>query len=106
MTDDFIKLLEQCPLHRRSPFLIRSVSSSYFSVARHYGGCKIQNEAYTYKPETDELIRNDVLQWIQKQIKATQKKPKPAADNQKNQLSLWKEELDKQSGKTDKQQQD
>lgn len=74
MTDDFIKLLEQCPLHRRSPFLIRSVSSSYFSVARHYGGCKIQNEDYTYRPATDELIRNDVLQWIQKQIKATQKK--------------------------------
>lgn len=101
MTDDFIKLLEQCPLHRRSPFLIRSVSSSYFSVARHYGGCKIQGEDYTYRPATDELIRNDVLQWIQKQIKATQKKQNPVGEKQGNQLSFLKEERDKQTEKTD-----
>lgn len=89
MTDDFLKLLQQCPLHRRSPFLIRSVSTSYFSVARHYGGAKIQGCDYTYLPETDEIVRDDVLQWIQKQVKSTQKKDDPEQTKKDNQRRLF-----------------
>lgn len=106
MTDDFIKLLQECPLHRRTPFMIRSVSTTQFSIARHYGGIKFNNCDYTYNSDTDEFVRDDVLAWIQKQIKATQKTSKPVVEKQQNQLSLWKNELDKQTEKPDKQQQE
>lgn len=102
MTDDFIKLIQECPLHRRTPFMIRSVSTSQFSIARHYGGIKFNNCDYTYNFDTDELVRDDVLAWIQKQVKATQKKTKPVSENHENQLSLWRDTLDKQSDNPDK----
>lgn len=43
------------------PVLITQVSTSYFSVARYYGGAKINGEEYTYCPERDILIRRD---WV------------------------------------------
>lgn len=55
--------LDGCPLHRRTPYGITNVRMSQFSVARYSGGCKYNGESYTYLPDTDELIRDDVLKW-------------------------------------------
>ena len=55
-----------CPKHRRSPYVITHVSQTQFSVSRYYGGCTYRSESYTYLPHTDELIRDDVLRWMQK----------------------------------------
>jgi len=59
--------LEDCPLHRRTPFGMTDVSRGMFSVARYAGGCKFNGEHYTYFPDTDELVRDDVLKWQKKQ---------------------------------------
>ena len=40
-----------------------------FSIARFYGGIKFNGETFTYLPDTDELIRDDVLRWRVKQLK-------------------------------------
>ena len=61
-----------CPLHRKSVFGIANVSHGQMSIARHYGGITMNGESYTYLPATDELIRDDVRKWLQKQPK-----PKP-----------------------------
>lgn len=55
--------LEDCPLHKRTPWGIRNVSMTVFSVSRHTCGCTIHGEYYAYIPMTDELIRQDVLKW-------------------------------------------
>jgi len=55
--------LEDCPLSRKAPFGVTSVSTSQFSIARHYGGIRFNGEDYTYFPDTDELVRDDVLKW-------------------------------------------
>lgn len=34
--------------------------NSQLSIARFYGGCKIQGQHYTIDPETDDLVREDV----------------------------------------------
>lgn len=62
--------LEDCPLHRKTPFAILNVSATQFSVARHFGGCNYNGEHYIYNPKTDELIRADVLKWLNKRKKA------------------------------------
>ena len=63
--------LDACPLHRKTPFGMTNVSMTQLSIARHYGGIKYNGESYTYLPHTDELIRNDVLKWKQKQGKSS-----------------------------------
>ena len=65
--------LENCPLHRNTPFGIQDVSRTQFSVARHYGGIKYNGSDYTYLPATDELIRDDVLKWRAENAKASGK---------------------------------
>lgn len=61
------ELLTDCPLHRRTPFGITNVKLTQFSVARFYGAIKFNGENYTYIPDSDELIRDDVLRWLKKQ---------------------------------------
>ena len=47
-----------------NPILIYNVSRQpYISIARHYGGIKIQNVEYVYQPVKDVLIRKD---WVKK----------------------------------------
>ena len=47
-----------------NPILIYNVSRQpYISIARHYGGIKIQNVEYIYQPVKDVLIRKD---WVKK----------------------------------------
>ena len=49
-----------------APAIIRGVSSSQLSVARHYGGCRAFGRHYVYVPTTDELIRDDVVRLLAK----------------------------------------
>jgi hypothetical protein len=49
------------------------VSQTQLSVARHYGGAKIEGHQFIYNPVEDTLIREDVFKWI-----ADKKNPKPA----------------------------
>jgi hypothetical protein len=35
----------------------------YFSIARHYGGAKVNGHEYVYHPAKDALIRKD---WVKK----------------------------------------
>lgn len=37
------------------------VSSSQLSIARHYGGCKVDGAHYVFDPTTDTLVRADVV---------------------------------------------
>lgn len=46
---------------KNAPERIYNVSNSQLSVARFYGGCAFQGAGYTYFPEDDVLIRNDLL---------------------------------------------
>lgn len=66
--------LDECPLHRNQPFGICNVRMTQFSIARFAGGIVFNGEAYTYLPDTDELIRDDVLRWRVKQLKAKPEK--------------------------------
>ena len=43
-----------------------NVSNSQLSIARHYGGTKVNGKEYTYNHEDDSLIRNDVLKFMKK----------------------------------------
>lgn len=61
--------LENCPLHRNTPFGICNVRMTQFSIARFYGAAKYNGDSFTYLPDTDELIRDDVLRWRMKQLK-------------------------------------
>jgi hypothetical protein len=45
------------------------VSMSQLSIARHYGGCKVQGKHFVYNPVDDSLIREDVVKWIGKRKK-------------------------------------
>lgn len=58
--------LDNCPLHKRNPFVIRNVSKTQFSIARYSGGCTLNGDRYVYIPHADELIRADVLKWKKK----------------------------------------
>lgn len=72
--------LEECPLHRRTPFGIKNSSTTQFSIARFYGAIKYNGEWYTYAPNTDELIRDDVLKWKRKKEKANRQPQPPSND--------------------------
>lgn len=61
--------LEECPLHKRTPFGMTNVRMTQLSIARFYGACRYNGDTYTYLPDTDELIRDDVLRWRFGQLK-------------------------------------
>jgi hypothetical protein len=46
-----------------------NVSRTQLSIARHYGGCKIQCKHFIYNPTDDSLIREDVVKWLKKKLK-------------------------------------
>lgn len=68
--------LQTSALHKKTPFAITGVSHGMFSTARHYGGARYNGANYIYHPATDELIRDDVLKWLEKQRKAERKAAK------------------------------
>lgn len=61
------------------------ISWTQLSVARHYGGAKVNGKHYIYNPADDSLIREDVLKWIAKkqreEKKAAKEKGKQASQN-------------------------
>lgn len=58
-----------CGLHRRTPYMMHGVSLGMLSVARFSGTCKYNGEYYTYFPEPDALVRDDVIKHIVKSRK-------------------------------------
>lgn len=68
--------LDDCPLHRRSPYGVTNVSMTQLSIARYYGTINFNGFKYIYHPMTDELIREDVLKWQTKQWRLNQKTKK------------------------------
>jgi hypothetical protein len=82
--------LESCPLHKRTPFGIRNVSQTQFSVARYSGGCTYNGEHYVYIEATDELIRADVIKWQNKKAKPS---TRPRADIERD-LSVLRTALE------------
>jgi hypothetical protein len=66
ITPEELEALQSSGLPRVLPFAISNVSMTQFSIARHYGGIKWQGSDYLYIQTTDELIRDDVNQWIAK----------------------------------------
>lgn len=69
-------------LHKRTPYLIRGVSSGYFSIARYCGGIKYNGDSFTYMPTTDELVRDDVLKFIVKKRKGEKQSEQKAKKRQ------------------------
>lgn len=54
------------------------VSQTQFSIARYSGGCTINGKPWTYLPEDDMLVRDDVLKWLSKHLKEKSKhEPNP-----------------------------
>jgi hypothetical protein len=72
LTTEELEAIQGLP--QSSPYLIRGVIHTQFSIARHYGGVTYAGQPYTYIPLTDELIRADVLRFIQRRRKAKTKK--------------------------------
>ena len=66
------------PVEPIAPYAIRNVSTSIFSIARHYGGLRAYSTYYIYHPPTDELIRDDVFKLVMKWRKAAEKERKEA----------------------------
>lgn len=62
-------------LDQNTPYLIRHVSQTQLSIARHYGGIIFNGSAYTYDPTTDELVRDDILKFVMKLRKKAKAKP-------------------------------
>jgi hypothetical protein len=74
-------------------YIIKGVSTSIFSVCRHYGGGRIEGANYTYIRETDELIREDLMLFVAR-LRAQQKKKERdrlKALQDKNQKRLFQE---------------
>lgn len=59
-------------LKKGAPFIIRNVTATQFSIARHYGGINYAGHFYAYFAATDELVRDDCLKLV---AKLRKKKP-------------------------------
>jgi hypothetical protein len=67
--------------------LINEVAKTHLSVARHYGGCTVQGERFTYLAEFDLLVKEKALKaarkWASDQAKPAKwdalpkRKPEP-----------------------------
>lgn len=74
MTDDEIEALQKTKLSRDTPFAIYNVSQTQFSIARYYGAIKYNDKRYIYHDEFDELVREDVDQWLTKRRNKRQRR--------------------------------
>jgi len=50
-----------------------NVSQTQLSIARHYGGCKIQGHQFFYNAADDSLIREDVGIWLENKMRTSKK---------------------------------
>lgn len=76
LSQEEIDGLQASNLSRATPFVIRGVIQTQFSIARYYGAAKFNGDSYTYLGDSDELIRDDVLKWLMKRRQP--KKPQRA----------------------------
>lgn len=60
----------------------RNVRWTQLSIARHYGGTRVNDVYYEYIPETDELVRGDIA----KMIRAAWKKKRKAREPEQGDL--------------------
>ncbi len=77
LTDDELAAIQTLP--RDAPYMIQGVSPSVFSVARYYGRMQFHGYLYHYMPESDELVRADVLRAVAKMRNKRTPKAEPAA---------------------------
>lgn len=73
LTDEEKSALQQSDLPGETPFMFGNVTPSQLSIARYSMGCRYNGSVYEYIPQTDELIREDVMKWI-KNFRASIKK--------------------------------
>jgi len=71
-------------LHKDAPYAVTGISSSIFSLAR-YGGMSWKGCRYTYMPEHDECVRDDVLAMVRRM----RRKEKPVQPKEPPQLGLF-----------------
>lgn len=83
LTQEEVTALQTSGLKRDVPFMIRGVSKTQFSIARHYGAMNYNGNVFSYLPETDEAIRDDVLAFVMKARKVAQKEEKQQQDEVK-----------------------
>jgi len=85
LTEEEFNALANCGLDRLSPYLITSVRNTQMSIARHYGGIEFRGKYYIYLPDTDELIRDDVLGWLNKN-RRKQRKLSAEVENKQSEI--------------------
>lgn len=76
LTEAEIEALQTSKMPRNTPFAIQGVMNTQMSIARFYGGIRYNGDAYTYMPDGDELIRDDVLMFVTKLRKQKRKAEK------------------------------
>ena len=79
LSDADVRAILDAGLHKRTPYLIRGVSQTQLSIARYHSGIKYNGDSFTYMPTTDELVRDDVVEFIEKgkrQTKQAERKEK------------------------------
>lgn len=59
-----------------TPVAYSNISLTQLSIARHYGGAKIQDKYFVYNYVDDSLIREDVVKWYKKRAKKGKKDKK------------------------------
>ena len=77
LIDSEIEALQTSNLPRKTPFAIQGVMNTQLSIARFYGGIRYNGDGYTYMPDGDELIRDDVLNFVTKLRKKNRKTEQP-----------------------------
>lgn len=70
LTSEDLDALRKSKLPYRPPYMIQDVSRTFFSPARYYIRIKFEGHHYTYFRESDTLIREDVLRWLEDRQKA------------------------------------
>ena len=77
LTESEAEALQTSNLSRKTPFAIQGVMNTQLSIARFYGGIRYNGDGYTYMPDGDELIRDDVLIFVTKLRKKNRKTEQP-----------------------------
>jgi hypothetical protein len=65
----------------KKPIIFEGISLSQLSIARHYGGMKINGVEYVYIPDKDALLRKD---WVKKYT--TSRRRRETWDEFRNQI--------------------
>lgn len=84
LTDEELQSVQALP--KDTPYLIKGVSSGFFSIARHTGGITYNCRQYVYNPVTDELIRDDVLKLVESLRRLKAKVERAAAKERQGDL--------------------